>query len=263
MFSGLQPAQIKGALEAMLFLSDEPVSALVLSEMIECAPTEVQAALQELSEEFEAQNRGIQLREIAGGWRLFTHPVYHELLERYVLSWDTRKLSQAAIETLAIVAYSQPVTRSLVSAIRGVSSDSSINSLIDKGLVREVGVDSEQGNATLYATTKEFLERFGLKSTKDLPPLEEYAPDEETRAFIRERLSATQGNADNMIVDPGAEEEEWELELDPESKTISTSEGKEFPQSLAQTMLAEAMSAHMGAVEKVDLDALELSLDDE
>ena len=87
----------------------------------------------ELRDQLEGENRGIQLREVAGGWRLYTHPAYHELIERYVLSWDTRKLSQAAMETLAIVAYLQPVTRSGVASVRGVNSDSSINSLVEKG----------------------------------------------------------------------------------------------------------------------------------
>ena len=104
MFSGLQEDQLKGALEAMLFVTDEPVSVIDLSAMLEIDSAKVEAALVSLRDEFERENRGIQLREVAGGWRLFTHPAFHDLIERYVISWDTRKLSQAALETLAIVA---------------------------------------------------------------------------------------------------------------------------------------------------------------
>ena len=191
MFSGLQEDQLKGALEAMLFVTDEPVGTIALADMLEVEPAEVERALVDLRAQLEEENRGIQLREVAGGWRLATHPAYHELIERYVLSWDTRKLSQAAMETLAIVAYSQPVTRAGVASVRGVNSDSSLNSLVEKGLVREAGTADAPGNPTLYATTRAFLEKFGLRSVADLPDLGQFAPDAETCAFIRERLSAT------------------------------------------------------------------------
>ena len=105
MFQGLQDNQLKGAIEAMLFVTDEPVGTIALADMLEVEPGQVERALVELRDQLEGENRGIQLREVAGGWRLYTHPAYHELIERYVLSWDTRKLSQAAMETLAIVAY--------------------------------------------------------------------------------------------------------------------------------------------------------------
>ena len=191
MFQGLQEHQLAGALEAMLFVTDEPVGTIALAEMLECAPGSVEAALVALREKLERDGSGIQLREVAGGWRLFTHPAYHELIEKYVLSWDTRKLSAAAMETLAIVAYTQPVTRAGVASVRGVNSDSPINSLVEKGLVREVGTADTPGNPTLYGTTRGFLEKFGLRSPADLPDLADFAPDEETRRLITERLSAT------------------------------------------------------------------------
>ena len=171
MFEGLREDQLKGAIEALLFVSDEPVSVITLSDMLEVDPTQVAEALVQLQEDLAAGPGGICLKEVASGWRLFTAAEYHELLERYVLSWDTRKLSQAALETLAIVAYGQPITRNGVSSIRGVNSDSSLNSLIDKGLVREAGASDAPGNPMLYATTRTFLEKFGLSSTKELPPL--------------------------------------------------------------------------------------------
>lgn len=190
MFEGLDQAQLSGAIEAMLFVTDEPVGVIELADMLEADPKLVEQALVDLREKLEREQRGIQLREVAGGWRLYTHPAYHDLVEKYVLSWDARKLSQAAMETLAIVAYLQPCTRAGVASVRGVNSDSSINSLVEKGLIREAGQADAPGNPTLYATTRGFLEKFGLRSVSDLPDLDEFAPDDATRQLIRERLSA-------------------------------------------------------------------------
>ena len=190
MFEGLDQAQLSGAIEAMLFVTDEPVGVIELADMLEADPKLVEQALVDLREKLEREQRGIQLREVAGGWRLYTHPAYHDLVEKYVLSWDTRKLSQAAMETLAIVAYLQPCTRAGVASVRGVNSDSSINSLVEKGLIREAEQADAPGNPTLYATTRGFLEKFGLRSVSDLPDLDDFAPDDATRQLIRERLSA-------------------------------------------------------------------------
>lgn len=175
----------KGALEALLLVSSDPVSASALAQALGIAPGEAASLLAELKVEYEEANRGFQLREVAGGWRLFTHPAYHDQVEAFVLSWDTQKLSQAALETLAVIAYHQPVTRETVKGIRGVNSDGVISSLVDKGLVREMGRDPQRGQAILYGTTNAFLEKFGLRSTKDLPDLEQFAPDEQARQFIR------------------------------------------------------------------------------
>ena len=185
----LQPGELKGALEALLLVSSDPVSASQLASVLEAAPGEVASLLAELKVEYEEANRGFQLREVAGGWRLFTHPAYHDRVETFVLSWDTQRLSQAALETLAVIAYHQPVTREVVKGIRGVNSDGVISSLVDKGLIRELGRDPQRGQAIIYGTTNAFLEKFGLRSTRDLPDLEQFAPDEQARQFIRERLS--------------------------------------------------------------------------
>lgn len=189
--SRLDDDSLKGQLEALLLVSSEAVSTATLAHALGAAPGEVSQALGELSREYQDANRGFQLREVAGGWRLFTHPAYHDQVQGYVMSWDRRKLSQAALETLAVIAYHQPVSREGVRAVRGVSSDGVIASLREKGLVRVVGKDDNQ--ATLFGTTTAFLEGFGLRSLADLPPLEEFAPDEETKRFIRERLSAGNG----------------------------------------------------------------------
>ena len=197
----------KGALEALLLVSSDPVSASALAQALGIAPGEAASLLAELKVEYEEANRGFQLREVAGGWRLFTHPAYHDQVEAFVLSWDTQKLSQAALETLAVIAYHQPVTRETVKGIRGVNSDGVISSLVDKGLVREMGRDPQRGQAIIYGTTNAFLEKFGLRSTKDLPDLEQFAPDEQARQFIRERLSGRSIQSTLEETDEDLEEE--------------------------------------------------------
>jgi len=201
----LTEKQLEGAIEALLFVSDEPVSAVTLSRFLGQTPQQIDAVLTRLTVRYQDEERGIQLREVAGGWRLYWHPAYHEFIEQYVISWDTRSLSQAALEALAVIAYHQPTTRAGVNGIRGVNSDAVISSLIEKGLVREAGRDSGPGNAILYATTRTFLEKFGLKSLRELPPLEDFAPDEQSKAFIRSRLSAHRLNDDDL--EEGVEEQ--------------------------------------------------------
>jgi segregation and condensation protein B len=186
---------LRGPVEALLFVTDEPISVSRLAKVLEATERDVAETLHALQEEYASEERGFQLREVAGGWRLYTHPAYHEHVERLVLSWDTRRLSQAALEALAVIAYRQPVSRQGVNAIRGVNSEAVIASLMEKGLVREVGRDKEAGNAILYGTTQAFLERFGLKDLSELPPIEEFAPDPSTERAIRERLSAIDGAA--------------------------------------------------------------------
>ena len=193
----LDQGSLKALLEALLLVSDDTVSATDLARAAGAQPGDVAAALAELSVEYAEANRGFQLREVAGGWRLYTHPAFHEQVSDYVLSWDTRRLSQAALETLAVIAYHQPVSRDGVRAVRGVNSDGVIASLKEKGLVREVGRDAAHGQAQLFGTTRLFLERFGLRSLRDLPPLEDFAPDEESRRLIRERLSSRPVMADD------------------------------------------------------------------
>lgn len=206
----LDAGSMKGALEAMLFASSDPVSATDLAGVLGAAPGEVASALADLAAEYSDANRGFQLREVAGGWRLFTHPAFHDQVEALVMSWDTRRLSQAALETLAVIAYHQPVTREGVKAIRGVNSDGVISSLVDKGLVREAGRDPQRAQAIRYATTQAFLERFGLKSLRELPDLEQFAPDEESRKFIRERLS---GRSIESTLEEAAADVDEQLEL--------------------------------------------------
>lgn len=181
---------LRGPIEALLFVTDEPVTVGRLARILEATEFEVAETLRALAEEYAAGERGIQLREVAGGWRLTTHPAFHDVIERFVLSWDTRRLSQAALEALAVIAYHQPVSRQGVNAVRGVNSEAVIASLIEKGLVRETGRDRDAGNAILYGTTRAFLEKFGLRELSELPPLEEFAPEPDTERAIRDRLTA-------------------------------------------------------------------------
>ena len=214
--SELEAGSIKGALEALLLVSSDPVSASQLAGILGSTPGAIASLLADLKVEYEEANRGFQLREVAGGWRLFTHPAFHDQVESFVLSWDTQRLSQAALETLAVIAYHQPVTREMVKGIRGVNSDGVISSLVDKGLIREMGRDPQRGQAILYGTTNAFLEKFGLRSTRDLPDLEQFAPDEQARQFIRERLS---GRSIQSTLD------EVDEDLEEERELISTDEG--------------------------------------
>lgn len=199
---------LRGAIEALLFVSDEPVSAARIAKVLEADGGEVERALRELAEEYREQERGFQLREVAGGWRMYTHPAYHDSIETYVLSWDTRRLSQAALEALSVIAYHQPVTRAGVNAVRGVNSEGVISSLVEKGLVREVGRDKDGGNAILYGTTRTFLEKFGLKDISELPPLAEFAPDPATEQAIKDRLNAMHGP---LMADIDADEDDEDV----------------------------------------------------
>ena len=218
----LDASSVKPALEAMLLVSGDPVSASDLARVLGRTPGEVASALAELAAEYSDANRGFQLREVAGGWRMFTHPAYHDQVEALVLSWDTRKLSQAALEALAVVAYHQPVTREGVKAVRGVNSDGVISSLVDKGLVREVGRAADKGQAILYGTTQAFLEKFGLRSLRELPDLEQFAPDEESRKFIRERLS---GRSIESTLEDAADDLDEERELEGDDIDADGPEG--------------------------------------
>ena len=252
MFEGLQEEQLPAAIEALLFVTDEPVSAIALAQMLEVETAEATSALVKLQGQLERENRGIQLYEVAGGWRLCTHPVFHELLEQYVLSWDTRKLSGAALEVLAIVAYLQPVTRNQISAVRGVTSDGPLNTLVDRGYVREAGNAETPGNPTLYATTRTFLERYGLTSVKDLPPLQDFAPDEKTVQLIRERLGAPSSSTEVQdVMGQGAEAAALLYERDLPS-----------PEALSAQATA-ALASIAGVVEKIDFDQLTFNTDDE
>ena len=167
---------LKPALEAVLMVADQPLDHLTLASTVGYPPGEVDTALQALAEEYAAQNRGFDLRSIAGGWRYYTREEYAGVVERFVLDGQQARLTQAALETLAVVAYKQPVSRARVSAVRGVNVDGVMRTLVARGLVEEAGQDAET-TATLFRTTSYFLERIGVTSLEDLPDLAPFLPE--------------------------------------------------------------------------------------
>ncbi len=168
--------RLHASLEAILLVVDEPVAEVVLAQVLEHPRGEVAAALRELASGYAAQGRGFDLREVAGGWRFYTRAECAPVVERFVRDGQEVRLTQAALETLAVVAYRQPVSRSRVSAVRGVNCDGVMRTLVLRGLVDEAGTDPESG-AILYRTTGYFLERIGLRDLDELPDLAPFLPD--------------------------------------------------------------------------------------
>ncbi len=167
---------LKPALEAVLMVVDEPATEEHLARVLERPRHEVAGALVELSGDYTRAGRGFELRQVAGGWRYYTRPAFAESVDRYVLDGRTARLTQAALETLAVVAYRQPVGRSRVSAVRGVNCDGVMRTLLQRGLVEECGSEPETG-AILYRTTNYFLERMGLRGLDELPELAPFLPE--------------------------------------------------------------------------------------
>jgi len=168
---------LQASLEAILLVADEPVSEVVLAQVLEAPRDEVAVALNELASGYTAHGRGFDLREVAGGWRFYTRAECAPVVERFVRDGQEVRLTQASLETLAVVAYRQPVSRSRVSAVRGVNCDGVMRTLVLRGLVEEAGTEQETG-AILYRTTSYFLERTGLRSLDELPELAPLLPDD-------------------------------------------------------------------------------------
>jgi segregation and condensation protein B len=169
-------AELRPSLEAILMVADQPLDQVSLASAVGYPVEEVAAALAELAGEYDEQGRGFELRSVAGGWRFYTREEFASVVEAFVLEGQQARLTQAALETLAVVAYKQPVSRARVSAIRGVNVDGVMRTLLTRGLVEEAGQDGETG-ANLYRTTTYFLERIGIGSLDDLPELAPYLPD--------------------------------------------------------------------------------------
>lgn len=168
--------ELRRQLEAILFVADEPVPLTQLAQVTETSREQVERTLVGMQEELERDGRGIALRNVGGGWRMYTHPEVAPYVERFVLAVQQPRLTQAALETLSIVAYKQPVSRQQIAAIRGVDSDGVVTTLETRGLVREVARDPGPGQAILYGTTPVFLERMGLRSLDELPPIASMLP---------------------------------------------------------------------------------------
>ena len=169
-------AELRPALEAILMVSDEPLDKVRLASVVGHPVSDVESALAALAAEYTEQGRGFDLRSVAGGWRFYSRPEFAGVVESLVLEGQQARLTQAALETLSVVAYKQPVSRARVSAIRGVNVDGVMRTLLTRGLVEEAGQD-EQSGANLYRTTTYFLERIGITSLEELPELAPYLPD--------------------------------------------------------------------------------------
>jgi segregation and condensation protein B len=167
-------AERRGVIEALIFVSEEPLSAKVISEVLREDRAVVEEALSELAKEFNGRNGGLQLREVAGGWQFATRPEYHEHVRAYLKSRPSAKLSIASLETLAVIAYKQPVTVPEILEIRGVQSPSSVKTLLDKKLIVAKGRKDTVGRPMMYGTSKEFLMQFGLKDLGELPSMEDF-----------------------------------------------------------------------------------------
>ncbi|MBK8732158.1 MAG: SMC-Scp complex subunit ScpB [Actinomycetales bacterium] len=169
------PGGIRSALEAVLMVVDEPVTEIALATALEVPVEDVRATLTELEGEYEASERGFTLRAIGGGWRMYSRADYAPVVERFLMEGQHARLTQASLETLAVIAYKQPVSRSRVGAVRGVNVDGVVRTLLSRGLIQEDG--EGEGGAILYGTTDYFLQRLGINSLDELPPLAPYLPD--------------------------------------------------------------------------------------
>lgn len=176
------------AIEAVLMVADEPIEPGLLAQLLEVTPARVEELCQELAAAYDGEDRGFVLVRVAGGYRFQSHPDLAPYVERFVLEGQSAKLSAAALETLAIVAYKQPVSRAQVSAIRGVDVDGVLRTLIQRGYVDEVARDPGPGQAILYGTTTTFLEKLGLDSVDQLPPLGDFVPGPEVVEVLERGL---------------------------------------------------------------------------
>lgn len=178
------------AIEAMLMVAEQPLSAETMADLLETTSTAVEEFCADLATAYEKEQRGFQLLNVAGGYRFASHPDMATYVERFVLDGQSAKLSGAALETLAIVAYKQPVSRAQATSIRGVNVDGVMRTLEQRGWIGEIGKDSGPGQAVLYATTQLFLEKLGLASLDDLPPLAEFMPGNEMVDMLERTLAA-------------------------------------------------------------------------
>ncbi|MBW3662942.1 MAG: SMC-Scp complex subunit ScpB [Actinobacteria bacterium] len=247
------------ALEAVLFVADEPLDEATLSRVLEVGLDEIATLLRQLQAQLEAEERGLLLTEAAGGWRLYTAPAVAEAVERYVLDGRTGRLSQAALETLAVVAYKQPVARQDIADIRGVNPDGALRTLVSRDLVEEVGRDPGPGQAILYGTTRGFLEKLGLRDIGELPPLAEFladtpAPDEPLPGDLREARRRIAAGEELPATGRGR----WAPDARPhadEAEIARLTDALDQAARSASKRLREAMAATEDPTDEADSDA--------
>ena len=180
------PGGARSAIEAVLMVVDEPITDVALASALELPVDDVRGHLEALEQEYAEQQRGFTLRSVAGGWRVYSRSDYAPVVEKFLLDGQQAKLTQASLETLAVIAYRQPISRSRVGSVRGVNVDGVVRTLLARGLIEELGVEGEAG-AILYGTTDYFLQRLGLSSLDDLPALAPYLPEVDVLDEIAEQ----------------------------------------------------------------------------
>ena len=188
--------ELRGLIEAMLFVAEDPIPTTEIAEVLEVPQQLVSEQLAAYAADLEAGGRGLVLRELAGGWRLFTHPDARPYLERFAATDRVTRLSKAALETLAVVAYRQPVSRGQVAEIRGVDSERALRTLERRGLIADIGVAPGPGQAILYGTTSLFLEKLGVRSLEELPPLADHVPPADVVDVLERPFRAEESSND-------------------------------------------------------------------
>ena len=183
------PGGARGAIEAVLMVIDEPVTEMSLASALELPVDDVIELLHALAADYDEGNRGFTIRAIAGGWRVYSRPDYAPVVEKFLIDGQRSKLTQASLETLAVIAYRQPISRARIGAVRGVNVDGVVRTLHSRGLIEEMGTEAESG-ATLYHTTSFFLQRLGLGSLDDLPALAPYLPEVDVLDELAEQSRA-------------------------------------------------------------------------
>lgn len=256
-------------LEAVLFLADHPLDLPTLGTALDCAVEDVEPLLTELGQRLEERQSGLVLRHVGGGWRLYTAAETREHVERHLLAGRSGRLSQAALETLAVVAYKQPISRTEVGDIRGVNADGAVRSLASRGLIEEVGRDDGPGQAVLYGTTTEFLEKIGLATLDDLPPLTDFlvenpAPDEPTPDQLKEARRRLQEGRELASTgaarwDPAAAEDAGAEDADARAATDEATERQRAQRrdaAVRRRAQEEEMDELTGALERVAKNAM-------
>jgi segregation and condensation protein B len=200
-------SETRRALEAIVMVADAPVEPNLLAQLLEVSPARVEELCAELEAGYRDEDRGFQLVRVAGGYRFQSHPDLAPYVERFVVEGQTVRLSAAALETLAIVAYKQPVSRAQIASIRGVNADGVIRTLQARGFITEVGRDPGPGQAVLYGTTPLLLERLGLNGVEELPPLAQFVPGPEIMDALEQSLRSGAGPDDEGPGEDGPDHE--------------------------------------------------------
>jgi segregation and condensation protein B len=242
------PAETRRAIEAILMVADQPVDVVMFAQLLELPTATIETTCQAMAAEFEADGRGFQMVHIAGGWRFQSHPNQAAYVERFALDGQVSRLSAAALETLAIVAYKQPISRAQIAQIRGVNVDGVMKTLVQRNYVAEIGIDPGPGQATLFGTTQKFLEGMGMGSVSDLAPLADFVPGAE----IMEALEA--GLRVDIAPDVGLDAPTETALATPESETAEseTAESETAESETAELEAAELETAEADAVEHVE-----------